>query len=126
MARYYESIGKIDYAPSGWVVLNCSNSIVWYYKWWIEKFTGKKVNIPLHGAHITVVAGKYEQTQKSVNWKKYHECDVSFRYDSVIMTDDIYYWLTIQCPLLTTIRRSLGLSDLPKWEFHLTIGSINY
>lgn len=127
MIKEYSAIGTIRYAKhSGWIVLDCPDSIVWYYKSWVEKFTWKKASTPLHGSHVTVLAGKYEKPRKPENWNKYQGEKVHFYYSPTIYTDDKYFWLRVYCPFLVKVRRSLGLSDTPKWMYHLTICYINY
>ncbi len=121
MDQYYQAIGRLVYQNDGWIILYAPNSIVRYYSWWVQRLTWKKGSTPLHGAHCTVVAGKYEDVRKHPNWKKWDGAKVPFEYSSTIYDDDQhYYWLRVKCPFLSKLRQELGLKPYPKWLFHLT------
>ena len=120
--KTYESTGKLKY-KGNWLTLDCNNGIPRYYAWWINKVLGVKVTTPLHGAHITVVAGKYEDKTSHENWGKHQGKKIKFTYqESSVLYNDHYWWLRVLCPELVEVRRELGLSDTPHHPYHLTIG----
>ena len=127
--NYYFSKGKIVYKNDGWIVMECPHSIVNYYKFWIEKFIGKKISTSYHSPHVTVVPAKHEGDLKHHKfWGKYDGQFTEFKYYSHIYTDNEwffkgqYFWLRVDCPLLAKVRTELGLKPHLKWPMHLTIG----
>ena len=127
--KRYVSTGKIEYKPDGWVILNIDKSIINYYKFWVEKFIGKKLSTSFHGSHVTCVAGKYDKGLiKHPRWNEFNKRVVSFEYDSHIYTDKDwfflgeYFWLRVHCNELIKIRTDLGLRPQPFHPFHSTIG----
>lgn len=124
MSKYYYGVGRVRYKKDGWVILECSNSIVNYYKRVVEKFIWKKVSTPLHLCHATVVPAKHEgDLKKHHNWGKHEGEVVQFKYYSSIQTDENgkYYWLVIDCPIIHQIRMELGLKPNLRWNTHITI-----
>ena len=124
----YSAKGRVRYGHhkdaggQGWVVLDCPTDIVHYYnsvyKWllWTQR-----ISKPLHGAHITVVAGKYSDVDISL-WG-YRDGDiVDFSYGPVQNKDEGYYWLPCKCEAAVDIRTHLGLTPEPLFQYHLTIG----
>lgn len=39
--KFYFAKGTLRYKGE-WIIVECPHSVVNYYKWWIEKFIGKK------------------------------------------------------------------------------------
>lgn len=80
--------------------------------------------------HITVV--RNEAVPKPGKWSLYEGIITTFEYDPYVYNDDTYYWLRVYCPLLTDIRRELGLPPSSQWSrapdgfesFHVTIGNL--
>lgn len=128
MSNYYFARGIVRYKEDGWVIIETPKGIVNYYKWWIEKFTGKKISTSYHSPHITVVAAKHEAAKNPRAWKKFDGKVVEFKYYSTLYTDEKkeYFWLVVECPLIAEIRTSLGLNPKLKWPTHLTVGYLGY
>jgi hypothetical protein len=120
--KLYDSVGTLRYSTH-WLVVDTDLELIKYYRWWIKKERFVWVNTPMHGAHITVVAGKYEDVSSHPRWKAYDNQPITFQYSPIVECEESYWWLTVYCERLSEIRRELGLSDLPKWQFHLTIGN---
>lgn len=120
---WYSAKGKLRY-NNDWIILECPQNIVNYYAWWVNRLTWKKGSTPYHGAHVTVVAGKYQKVTHHPNWKKHQNLVVDFEYSNIIeyakQDDGTYYWLPVRCPILEDIRLELGLDRKPKWQYHLT------
>ena len=130
--KYYTAEGTIQY-KGDWITVQCPYGIVNYYKFWVEKFIGKKISTSYHSPHITVLAGKHEKGLSGHPlWKKYDGHRIEFRYDSKIYTDSPYitrgkyFWLQVDCPFLGQLRQELGLKPTLKWATHLTIGYCGY
>jgi hypothetical protein len=128
----YFAKGVVRYKDDGWVIIEAPYDVVNYYKWWVEKFLGKKISTSYHKPHITVVAAKHEPAKKKENWKKFDNQIVEFRYHSQIYTDNEwfflgqYFWLRVEAPIIATIREGLGLKPNLKWPAHLTVGYCGY
>jgi hypothetical protein len=130
--KKYEFEGVVKYKEDGWVIINAPLSVVNYYRWWVEKFIGKKTTTSWHSPHITVVAGKYENREQHKNWKMFHNKKVKVVYESEIYTDSDwffkgqYFWLRVESDIIGTIRKELGLVPQPFHRPHLTICFCGY
>lgn len=127
--RWFEATGTLKYS-NDWLILDCGRSIGMYYNWWVQRLIWKKATTPLHGFHVTVVAGKYTKVSNHVNWGKYQNTKIRYEYSNKIefekQKDGTYYWLPIRCEALKRIRVELGLDPFPKWPYHLTVAYVNY
>jgi hypothetical protein len=125
-SKYYQTEGKLRYSQSsGWIILDISPTVQEYYYAVIKKYLHlTKVNKPYYAAHITVVAGKYEAVLDHPLWNKHNEETVTISYDSFVRNHDMYFWLHVESETLINVRRELGLSDFPKYPFHLTIANL--
>jgi hypothetical protein len=130
--QFYVAKGILRY-QGDWITVDAPHDVVNYYKWWVEKFLGKKISTSYHNPHITVLAGKHEQgLSKHPLWKKYDGKELDFLYQSEIYTDHDwffrgqYFWLRVECPFLAQVRTELGLKPNLKWPLHLTIGFCGY
>jgi hypothetical protein len=127
----YEATGKVRYGThkdeggGGWVLIDCPQDIVWYYsrvlKWMLWN---NGISTPLHGAHITVVAGKYTDVDKEL-WGYRDKEIVTFQYGAIQDNGEGYYWLPCKCDDAVDIRTHLGLSPTPLFQYHLTVGYNN-
>lgn len=132
MSEIYKSTGKIVYKDDGWIVLECDNSIVNYYKKVTEWMIWKKLSTSYHGSHVTVLPAKHNgDFRKHINWNKHNGQKVEFVYSPVIYTNELvgsdrYFWLKIECPMIAQIREEFGLNPKLKWPAHLTIGYLGY
>lgn len=133
MDKFYISNGKISYNKDGSVIIYVHPSIIFYYKFWIEKFIGKKISTSYHRPHITILLSKREGNLiKHPNWTKHHNKTVQFKYYSKIYTDNEwfflgqYFWLRVECPIIYQIRSELGLKPNSGLSPHCTIGFRGY
>ena len=83
-----------------------------------------KLQPPMHGSHITVIAGKYEPNHIEQYWKKYDGQSVEFQYSPEIGSDDTYFWLPVFCKEFKSVRIELGLTPTIPIPWHLTIGNL--
>ena len=129
MNNWYKSSGVITYGSkvkrlptsnSWWIVLDCCNDLICYYKQMTEKGYGIKLLPVSWGAHITVVYG--EEPPVKDKWNLYDGQKVQFEYSNQIGNNGEYYWLPVVSQELSDIRASLGLSPIPRNNFHLTLG----
>jgi hypothetical protein len=129
-----KSIGKLIYEPSShlgstknWLVLMCDDEIGKYYRhlftlqypYLNNNYNGKLAR-PVLGSHISVVRG--EKIQNLYLCKKINNKIIEFEYDGEVKDNSEYFWLKVNCPFLNDLRINLGLSPIPKFGLHLTIG----
>lgn len=130
--KFYTTKGVIRY-KGDWIIVECPHDVVNYYRFWVQKFLGKKISTSYHKPHITVLAGKHERgLSKHPLWGKYEGKVVEFKYYSHIYTDHEwftrgkYFWLRVECPFLEMLRLQLGLKPQLRWPLHLTVGYCGY
>ena len=119
--------GQLLYYPSWWLIVKVNEDVCRYYRNLIHFYRRSlQLNPSKHGAHITVIAGKYEQPNDDYKylWNKYEGEIIDFKYNSEINTDDEYFWISVECKRIEDIRKELGLPPKIKWPWHLTIGNI--
>ncbi len=117
--------GKLHYHNT-WIIAKMDNDIAEYYQWLIFKETLLKAQTPKEGAHVTVLAGKYEKPKVDGLWKKHEDVEIFFHYDSYLHFDGTYFWLTGESSFLSAVRTDLGLSPTPFHPFHLTVGNLKH
>lgn len=106
-------------------MVDCCEELARYYRSLVHAFSPSiDLQIPMHGSHITVVAGKYEPTHIDSVWKKYDGNPVVFQYSPEIGSDGTYFWLPIFCPEFESVRVELGLKPTIPIPWHLTIGNL--
>ena len=123
-----------------WLVLNVSESISAYYRWWMEKELnplkldkGFKLNSALWQNHITVLSGREEINENFQQyWKKYNNEIIEFEYLPYVYQTWRFFCIPVKCKKLEDIRKELGLTSFiqressvfPDYHFHLTIGRL--
>lgn len=125
----FKSRGRLRYGKSTyWLVLDCDLNICKYYcyLYYISTHKTKKLQLPQHGAHITVNAGKYDVPPNLSRWLAREGEVIEFTYGHNVKNEGDYWWLEVQCPYLSEIRKELGLSPKPFHPFHLTIGNTKF
>lgn len=107
---------------SRWVILECPTDLLTYYWNWVYRETHVKLHKPRFGSHISVIRGNEVCDRTSDVYRKHHEKTLTFSYANDLQTNGDYWWLPVSCPILEAIRDELGLSPIPEFGFHLTIG----
>ena len=109
-----------------WLLLNSDESIIDYYTYWIKKhYWLDKFQRPKHGSHISVIRGEIIEDGLFYNhWKKYHGKKIEFQYSNEIHNNGEHFWLPVYSKELENIRLELGLTNVPVFNFHLTIGRL--
>jgi len=147
-----KSYGYLKYDPrhietrykDWWLILQCSEGIALYYRYWIQKEATWEVhsrdwlnkaklnpNLDRHwpvtqkgikltrsawGPHVSVVRGEKPLNIKL--WKKYDGKKVWFEYDpKYLNTNGKHWWFRVISPELESIRQELGLTPQPEY-FH--------
>lgn len=138
MVQKHSSQGQIIYEPfrgemktsPWWCIVDCDREITRYYRWWLQREKHIHLQQPSWDAHISIVRGE-STVKQSAAWKKYHKQKVLFEYEhgAIRSAPDkdqpgTFYWIDVECPMLSEIRRELGLPV--GFRFHLTIGRTYY
>lgn len=90
-----------------------------YYRWFIERKYGLKLQAPMFGCHVTIVRGD-EPGWKAKNWKKYEGHKLTVEVSPLVYKQRIFWALPIRCQRAHEIRHELGLRNFH--NLHLTIG----
>ena len=129
----YSLTGMLYLSPSGWLLLSVPNSLV---RGVFDAMDESGVELPPAGAdgrvnaHISVM--RPEELERIGGSSKITERGKRFRYrikglESVVPSGwkemSKVFFLTVSSPELKTLRRSYGLTPLPKGdhEFHITV-----
>lgn len=127
----FKSVGKLVYSPKThlsssqrWLILACDDQITDYYrKLFYQEFPYKgKLQRPVWGAHISLIRG--ESIPNEECWRMWNNKWIEFNYYPGVIDNGEYFWMKVSCKQFSVLRRKLGLSDRPKFGFHLTIGKI--
>lgn len=111
---------KVKYYTN-WVIAECDEGLLDYYRWWIHKQTGIWMFKPKSGAHISIVRGDVEFG----NWVRNMDGEIiEFNYNCNLECHDNYVWLPVWGKDLEDIRFKLGLSVVPKKPFHMSVGNV--
>lgn len=122
----FTSSGRLRYGQTTyWLVLDCDLALCEYYShlYYLWSHKTRKLQLPAHGAHITVNAGKYDTPPNLKAWKAYQGERVEFTYEPNVKHAAEYFWLPVECQRLKDIRAELGLNPEPYCPLHLTIGN---
>lgn len=116
------SKGKLK-AFNKWVLLECDRAIAQYYcsLYSMEYFYKPKIQIPLWGAHISVIRG--ETVLRTDIKEQIEGMEIEFYYIPRTQTNGVHWWLSVICPILDDIRQEFGLSKSIV-QYHLSIGNI--
>jgi hypothetical protein len=138
---FHQGSGTIVYDPyrgamkkrtNGWCVVEVDKEITRYLRWWMRYEKHIYLQPPSWDAHISIVRGERLDPSVQQLWKKYHRQGVNFVYEHInnyrtarsgfgeSADNGVYYWVDVECPLMDSIRRELGLRQ--GWKFHLTFG----
>jgi hypothetical protein len=87
----YRCKGNLHYYTR-WLILLVDDSIAEYYRHLIYNWNRRLVlQHPKHGAHITVIAGKYEYVGNHQCWKKYHNKKLNFNIQLTLERMDVIF-----------------------------------
>ena len=124
-----------------WLVVNCSDTISAYYRWWIENEilnplkldNGIKLGHPMWGSHITVLDGRQDvPVDNREFWKKHNGEVIEFEYIPMVYQTWKFWSIPVRCKKLDMIREELGFDAVNKREaspvtgfnYHITIGRL--
>lgn len=103
------------------IVAEVDTNIAEYYRWWVKKRYGLRLQNTAWISHITIVDGKSAlDLSKNENWKKFHGQFIEFEYSVEIEQHWKFWTLPVRSNDLMMVRKSLGLA--PSYNFHITFG----
>jgi len=124
MSKVFTSTGRYHYY-NRWLMVDCCEEMAAFYRNLVFRWSPIiRLQRPLHGSHITVIAGKYEPNHDERYWKKYDGHSVLFEYSPEIESDGTYFWLPVFCKEFENVRVELGLTPTIPIPWHLTIGNL--
>ena len=112
-----------------WLMAYADDEICDYYRKLAFMYSPTlRLNQPKHGAHITIISGRWETPpRKDMYWRKYDKIWVEIEYSLEVQNNELYYWLPVYCKMFEEIRVELGLAAnngelvIPA---HMTIGNL--
>lgn len=122
----FNGCGHLVYYTT-WLIIKVEEDVCRYYRNLIYSYSRVlRLNPSKYGAHITVIAGKYELIDEEHRkfWNKYQDELVNFKYNPNIQNDSEYFWMEVKCPRIEEIREELGLPRKIIHPWHLTVGNI--
>lgn len=102
------------------MVLQCSPSIMEYYRYWIQRELGVRTCQPMAKCHVSMIRG--EEPRDKAYWDTLPGKQLSLTYSPDVRTNGKHWWVFVNAPEILEIRRKLGLSK-PKYPLHMTIGT---
>jgi len=114
-------IRKIQRHSPWWVIVEIDKELSRYYRWWIEKRFGLRLQVPTWGTHITVVSDRDKIEPEYLNqWKMFDRQQLSFEYNVAVEQHWKFWTLNVKSDVLTQMRKDLGLTR--HHSLHITIG----
>lgn len=126
-----------------WIILQVSDTIADYYRWWVEReiyhpvfrrMNDVHLGKPMWGAHVTVLDGRnVVPADKHHLWKKYDGEMVEFEYSPAVYRTWKFWSIPARSTRLDEIREELGfpaydprLQDrVPGFNYHITVGRMD-
>lgn len=127
----FNTQGKVHYDPArggktepSWCIIETDKEITRYYRELFKKKTGIILYAPAFDAHVSVLRGESERTEKMANnWKFLDGKETKIWYDPNICWNERHVWLNTYSQDYFDIREYY---DVPNWNTmsfsHLTIG----
>lgn len=125
----YSSFGQLqtlskDQKP-GWWYVKCDDGIADYYLSFL-KLQYPKIQKPMNGCHLTVIAGEKEDYRPDdLISQRFHGSYIEFQYDNAIYFNGRAFWLEAESRDAERVREVCGLPPQRIGRgFHITIGNI--
>lgn len=97
------------------------------WRWYLNKEFLLKVNQNIRGSHITFINDKFSKHNEWDYIKtRFQKQDISVEITNILRGDGNHFWLKPIVPdLISEIRIMLGLTPMPYYPLHYTIGLVN-
>jgi hypothetical protein len=112
--------------PGNLVVADVDPSIAEYYRWWVMKRHGLKLQNTAFIPHVTIINGKTQNSGllKHDAWRKHHKKIIELEYSCELEQHWKFWVLPARGEQLDVIRKELGLPSLGH-NFHITFGRMD-
>lgn len=107
--------------PGSLIVANVDPNIAEYYRWWVKKRFGLRLQNTAFIPHVTVLDGKNANTAVDMKrWKAFEGQTVDIEYSVGIEQHWKFWVLPVRSNDLQAVRLDLGLA--PTSKLHITFG----
>ena len=96
-----------------------------YLAWFLERRFNLKLCRNLRSAHITIISDRMNKTSFQEGAPLFNGKEIEFSIERQPRSNGKHWWVKVDCPQAEAIRKSLGLSETPYFDFHFTIGHAN-
>lgn len=97
-----------------------------YYSWILKKRFSLDLNKNLRGTHVTIISDRMNMEVFNQGKSIFDKKEISFFFDPKnVKSNGKHWWIDVDCPDAENIRESMGLTRIPYFGFHLTIGHAN-
>lgn len=130
--------GKIEFSPedvtrkhksqSSWkrvAMIRTDCELDKYYAWFLKKRFNLELNRSLRGCHVSFISDRLEKTVFDEASSLFNGKEIDFYVDIEPRSNGTHWWLRVYSPDAESIRMALGLSSVPYFGFHLTLGHAN-
>ncbi len=124
------NITKKHETQSSWkttVMCNIKGDIDKYYSWFLKKRFNLELNRPLRDAHITIINDKITDKEAYNRAKEiWNGRETIFTFDpEEIRTNGTHWWIKVYNNEVAQIRMVAGVTPIPYFNLHLTLGYAN-
>jgi hypothetical protein len=110
------------------VIIQMQGDLCAYYRWFIERRFGIKLDKPLRGVHMIIINDRisegcsesYKRTRAKWNGKKVKVDYNVWRTE----TDGKHWWLSAFSDVAPLIRKECGFPEKYYYGFHITLGKV--
>lgn len=124
-----ENVTRKHERQSSWkriAMIKTNDELSEYYAWFIRKRFNLELNVPLRGAHLSIINDKDIEVPNFDKAKEVYDGEiVPFYIDIEPRTNGEHWWLRAYCPDAEKIRVLAGGTPIPFFTFHMTIGYAN-
>jgi len=123
-----EDVTKKHISQSSWkrvAIIKTNCNISDYYAWFLKTRFNLTLNKPLRGTHVTFISDRVDRDIFNQACIIFNNKEIEFYYENMPRSNGQHWWLRAWSPQAEDIRQSIGLSRVPYFSFHLTIGSAN-
>lgn len=92
------------------------------YSWFLKKRFNLELNRPMRGAHVTIISDIVDDVIWEEARKAFHGKEITLKYDVSPKSNGEHWWLKVESKDAENIRVAMGLSAVPYFNYHLTIG----
>lgn len=116
-----------EWKKNALILTNCDLEM--YYAWFLKKRFNLILNKTIRGPHISFISDRIEEQEKldifNKAKEKYDGKEIVFYHELEPKSSGEHWWLRAFCPEAEDIREEAGLTRIPYFSFHLTLGYAN-